>query len=207
VARQHRSPGTTFLFQVYLFNHHHLLFTLKIKKMKRFNQLKFTIAFAVLLFFTVGCNQKASDEAPGAQPESAQANTSKPDPAKLKEEIQAQETAWANADNARDTKTVAAFYADDAVTFGNNQPMIAGRAAIEKDIEAYVGKRPKGSTVSYDVMDVFGCDDYATETGKITKKDSTGKTFYTGKYMAVWEKRDGKWLCIRDIANDDEKQK
>src|SRR5690349_17190047 len=168
--------------------------------MKRFNQLKFAIAFAALLLFTIGCNQKASDETPGAQPESAETHSTKTDPARLKEEIQALETAWANADNARDTKTVAAFYADDAVTLGNNQPLISGHAAIEKDIETYVGKRPKGSTVSYDVIDVFGCDNYATETGKITKKDSTGKPFYTGKYMAVWEKRDGKWLCIRDIA-------
>jgi uncharacterized protein (TIGR02246 family) len=176
-------------------------------KMKRFNQLNFVIAFTAIFFLAIGCNQTSSDNASGVQAENNQMNASKPDPAKLKEEIQAQETAWANADNARDTKTVAAFYADDAVSLGNNQPMITGHAAIEKDVEAYVGKRPKGSTVSYDVMDVFGCDNYATETGKITKKDSTGKTFYTGKYMAVWEKRDGKWICIRDISNDDEKQK
>jgi hypothetical protein len=34
---------------------------------------------------------------------------------------------------------------------------------------------------------------------------AAGKTFYTGKYMAAWEKRDGEWVCIHDIANDDVK--
>jgi len=35
--------------------------------------------------------------------------------------------------------------------------------------------------------------------------DAAGKVTATGKYMAVWEKRDGKWLCIRDIGNEDAK--
>lgn len=175
--------------------------------MKRLNQLKFATAFAVLFFFLTGCNQTANDETSGVKPDSTQNTTTKADPAKLKEEIQAQETAWSNADNARDIKAVTAFYADDAVSLGNNQPMMVGHAAIEKDVEAYVGKRAKGITTSYDVMDVFGCDNYATEVGKTTRKDSTGKIVYTGKYMAIWEKRDGKWVCIRDIANDDVKEK
>lgn len=55
-------------------------------------------------------------------------------------------------------------------------------------------------------MDAFGCDNYVTEVGKTIRKDSTGKTTYTGKYMALWEKRDGKWICIRDIGNYDKKE-
>ncbi len=34
-------------------------------------------------------------------------------------------------------------------------------------------------------------------------KDASGKVIRTGKYMAIWEKRDGKYICIRDIYNDD----
>jgi len=173
--------------------------------MKRLNQLKLATAFAAFFFFIIGCNETANDETSDVTPDSTQNTTT--DPAKLKEEIQAVETAWANSDNARDVKAVAAFYADDAVTLDNNQPMISGRAAIDKNVETYLGKRPKGVTTVYEAMDVFGCDDYATEVGKITRKDSTGKTIYTGKYMAVWEKRDGKWICIRDIGNDDVKEK
>jgi ketosteroid isomerase-like protein len=93
------------------------------------------------------------------------------------------------------------------VSLENNQSMITGRAAIEKNLEAYISKRKSGTTTVYDVMDAFGCDNFATEVGKITRKDSTGKIIYTGKYMAVWEKRNDQWICIRDISNDDIKEK
>jgi hypothetical protein len=85
--------------------------------------------------------------------------------------------------------------------------MLVGNAAIRKDIEASIAKRPKGTTLSYEVMDAFGCDDYATEVGKTIRKDSTGKIISTGKYMALWEKRNGKWICIRDMGNEDVKEK
>ena len=149
--------------------------------------------FAVLM---IGCNTTETKpaEAPAA-----------PDMGKVKTEIQTLETAWAAADNAGDAKALSAFYADDAVTLSNNNPMISGKDAILKDIEGGMTKKVKGVTVAYDVLDVFGDENTVTEVGKITRKDSTGKVIYTGKYMAIWERRDGKYLCIRDISNDDVK--
>jgi len=173
--------------------------------MKQFSTKRSIVCLAAM-FLIVSCNQSTADEKSKTEPQTDQVKT-KPDAAKLKAEIQELETAWANADNSRDVTALAAFYSDDAVSMANNQPMITGNAAIKKDLEASMAKRPKGSTTAYDVMDAFGCENFVTETGKITRKDSTGKTISTGKYMAVWEKRDGKWICIRDIGNDDEKEK
>ncbi|MEO7767525.1 MAG: DUF4440 domain-containing protein [Ferruginibacter sp.] len=161
----------------------------------------------IAFFFGIGCNQPAADKTPVEKADTTQAMPAKADPAKLKAAIQEQETAWANADNARDVNVVAAFYADDAVSMANNQPMLVGKAAIKKDLEASMAKRPKGATLSYDVMDAFGDDHYITEVGKIVRKDSTGKVTTTGKYMAIWENRAGKWVCIRDIGNEDKKEK
>jgi len=42
---------------------------------------------------------------------------------------------------------------------------------------------------------------------KSTIKDAAGKVISSGKYMAVWEKRNGKFICVRDIYNDDAKEK
>jgi hypothetical protein len=83
--------------------------------------------------------------------------------------------------------------------------MISGKEAIIKDMEAAMATKPKGSTIAFDVLDVFGDENTVTEVGKTTGKDSTGKVTYTGKYMAIWVKRDGKYVCIRDIGNDDAK--
>jgi uncharacterized protein (TIGR02246 family) len=173
------------------------------KKLTLFIYATVCIAF----FFVVGCNQPAADKTPAEKSDTTQAMPSKADLAKLKAAIQEQETAWSHADNARDVNAVAAFYADDAVSLANNQPMLVGNAAIKKDIEASIAKRPKGATLSYDVMDAFGDDNHVTEVGTTTRKDSTGKITTTGKYMAIWEKRAGKWVCIRDIGNEDAKEK
>lgn len=175
--------------------------------MNKVNQFKCATASVAFLFFAVGCGQTAKDETANKKSETEQATTEKADPAKLKAEIQEQETAWSVADNARDANAVAAYYADDAQSLATDKPTLVGNAAIKKDIEEGFAKRVKGSKVSYDVMDVYGSDNHVTEVGKINRMDSTGKTTSTGKYMAVWEKRDGKWLCIRDIGNEDAPKK
>ncbi len=171
------------------------------------------IAFFLILtaMFAISCSNSTTDESASKDTTAKAADAvqadAKPDMAKVKAEIQALETAWANADNARDSNAVAAFYADDAVSMGNNKPMISGKAAIQKDIAAGMAKREKGSTIAYTVLDVFGTENMPTEVGTITTKDASGKVTYTGKYMAIWEKRDGKYVCIRDIGNDDVKAK
>lgn len=176
--------------------------------MRQMKRLQLAAAFFGLFLFTTNCNQRDDDNrAPEVKPDSRETAMEKANPAKLKDEIQALETSWSNADNARDVNTVAAFYSDDAVSLSNNQPMLTGNAAIKKDVEATIAKRAKGTTVSYEVMDVYGCDNYATEVGKTIRKDSTGKIISNGKYMAIWEKRDNKWVCIRDINNEDVKEK
>ena len=174
--------------------------------MKQFTLLKCAAASLALFIITTACNQPEAEKT-DKKMETTEAVAAKPDPAKLKAEIQEQETAWAKADNARDANAVAAFYAEDAVSMANDAPMLVGSAAIKKDIETSLAKRPKGGMISYDVIDVFGGGDYATEVGKTTRKDSTGKVISTGKYMAVWEKRADKWICIRDIGNEDAKEK
>ena len=160
-----------------------------------------TICIALSLF-VIGCS------APAPKPvETPVVVETKPDMAAIKAEIQALENAWAAADNARDANAVAAFYADDALSMSNDKPTIAGKAAILADITEGFAKKAAGTTVAYEVQDVFGDENFVTEVGKSTVKDSSGKVISTGKYMAVWEKRDGKYLCIRDIYNNDAKEK
>ena len=41
------------------------------------------------------------------------------------------------------------------------------------------------------------------EIGSYRVSDSTSTAIYTGNFMAVFEKREGKYVCIRDMAASD----
>ena len=153
---------------------------------------KISTAFIGFCILAISCNQPSADKTTEAKSDSTEMMPAKTDAAQLKTEIQELETAWSNADNARDANAMAAFYADDAISMASDKPMLVGNAAIKKDIEETMAKRPKGAKITYEVMDVYGSDNYATEVGKTTRKDSTGKVTSSGKYMAIWEKRNGK---------------
>ena len=170
--------------------------------MKKLNYSLIATICVALSFFVIGCSAPAPKQA-----ETPVVVETKPDMAALKAKIQALENAWAAADNARDANALAAFYADDAISMADDKPMLVGKAAILKEIEEGMTKKVQGSTVTYEVMDVFGDENFVTEVGKGIHKDAAGTVISSGKYMAVWEKRDGKYICIRDIYNDDTKEK
>ncbi len=129
-----------------------------------------------------------------------------PDKEAVKAEIQALETAWAEAANARDVDAELAFYADDAVSIEPYKPdMLVGKAAIRKRIEAEKAEKKEGQTSSFETLEVFGDGNTVTEIGRITAKDANGKVIYSGKYMAIWEKRNGRYVVVRDIYSSDAK--
>lgn len=128
-----------------------------------------------------------------------------PDMSNIKAEIQALNTAWANAANARDAATILDLHADDAVSMPDDAPALVGKAAIQKDMEADFASSRIRKTVTYETVDVFGDENRVTETGTVTARDATGKVAYTEKYITLWEKRNGRWQIIRDIYNHDSK--
>lgn len=163
--------------------------------------------FAACVFMFASCQdaeKKEAAEATTAAPAAA-AEPAKPDMAKIKADIQAIETAWAAAQNAKDVKTLIALYSDDAVSMPDGEPMLNGKAAIQKKMEADFAKPAKYASVAFETMDVYAQGDVVTEVGKTTYKDAAGKTIGGGKYFAIFKNVDGKYLCIREIYNQDSK--
>ncbi len=122
---------------------------------------------------------------------------------KIKKEIQAAEHAFGKAFSAKDLDALAAMYTDDAISMADQAPMMVGRDAIRKNMERDLSRMPNGFTAIFETLDVYGDANTVTETGKATYKDSAGKTFYTAKYISVWQKQGGKYLIVRDIYNGD----
>jgi uncharacterized protein (TIGR02246 family) len=113
--------------------------------------------------------------------------------------------AWAAAFNAGDADALAAMYWDDAVLQPPGAPSATGRAAIREFLAAdSAAARAAGMTMNIPeagAVDVSG--DLAYEAGTYSVTDSSGATVDTGKYIGVFQKRDGKWLYIRDTWNSD----
>ena len=167
------------------------------------NIFKLTMLGLAISLFTIGCNSQPDKKTEKEQAIMAEPVEAKADMGKIKAEIQALESAWAAADNARDVNGVLAFYSDDAISLSNNEPMTIGKVAILMEVEKGLTKKGEGETVAYNTLEVFGDENTVTEIGTSISKDASGKVIRTGKYMAIWEKRNGKYVCIRDIYNSD----
>ena len=171
--------------------------------MNKMNFFKLAMLSLAISIFTIGCNSQPDKKTEMEATVTAEPVLAKADMASIKAEIQALESDWAAADNARDAIAIAAFYSDDAISMSNNAPITVGKAAIQKETEESLAKRTQGETVAYETLEVFGDGNTVTEIGTAISKDAAGKVTRTGKYMAIWEKRDGKYICIRDIYNSD----
>ncbi len=119
---------------------------------------------------------------------------------KLKVEIQAMEDAFAAGEKAKDVDAVAAYYADDATSFNRNEPPSVGMAAIKEKIAKGFAKDTAGNYNVYKVVDLFAEGNTATEIGSWTQFDSAGTQMENGYYMSYFQKRDGKYLCVRDMS-------
>jgi len=96
-----------------------------------------------------------------------------------------------------------AMYTDDAISMTDGAPSLNGKAAILAYQEAEFAKSPAGLNSTYTVQDVYGDGETVTEVGTGVTKDASGAVVRTGKYVAIWKKMDGKYLCIREIYNSD----
>ena len=113
--------------------------------------------------------------------------------------------AWFTAYKAGDADGVAALYADDAVL---NAPGVAparGRAPIREALAKDIASSSEGGITLTPApkSEVGVSGDLAWEWNTFTATDKAGATVDVGKYVTVFERKDGKWLIIRDIWNSD----
>jgi uncharacterized protein (TIGR02246 family) len=121
------------------------------------------------------------------------------------DEVRAVNVAWNKAYNAGDSDGVVALYAEDAVLLAPGAPPARGRASIKdtiaKDIAALAAA---GLTATDDPMgDVAESGDLAWQSGGYKITDKSGAVAETGKFLTVFERKNGKWLIVRDTWNSD----
>ena len=146
--------------------------------------------FFCMMFLLISCAGKTAEPAVVIDKE------------QIKKEIQAKEDEFAALYNNAEVKDIG-YYADDAITFFQNTPAIVGKAAIvdflKSDLVANTNK------ISFKTNEVFvsGDANQVLEVGYFTVVDSTNTPINSGNYMSLFEKRDGKYVCVRDMSASD----
>jgi ketosteroid isomerase-like protein len=151
---------------------------------------KTTKLFTVLAFFIFiisACSTKEKEE-------------EALDMEQVKIEIQALEDAYAAGEKAKDAAAVANYYSENAVSYSRNKEPIKGKAAIQESIAMSIASDTTGNYNVYKIVDLFAAGDTAVEVGSWTEFDVDGNELQNGNYMSYFEKRDGKYLCVRDMS-------
>jgi len=144
-----------------------------------------------ILMLMISCNSK--DET---------STTTAVDKEQIKKEIQAKEDAFAELYNTGELRNIG-YYADDATTFFQNRPPLVGKEAIVEFYKSAISST--SNKISFTSKDIFISNDgnQVVEIGFFKVVDSTNTPINTGNYMSLFEKRDGKYVCVRDMSASD----
>jgi len=138
-------------------------------------------------------------------------NTQKEEPAtaavvvdkeQIKKEIQNKENEFAATYNAGELKNIG-YYADDAKVFYQNRKPLEGKEAIvgflESDINGNTNK------IAFTTNEVFPSNDgnQVIEIGSFKVVDSANTAINSGSYMVLFEKREGKYVSVREMSASD----
>ena len=124
------------------------------------------------------------------------------DKEQIKKEIQAKEDEFADLYNTGVLKDIG-YYADDAITFLQNRPALVGKEAIVEFLKSDIST--SSNKISFKTNEVFVSNDgnMVVEVGHFTVVDSTNTGINKGNYMSLFEKRNGKYVCVRDMSASD----
>ena len=119
----------------------------------------------------------------------------------IRAEIQKLEDGYAAAMNAKSIDGLADYYASDAQSYLTGNSLVSGEEAILAATKSDFEKLGKDAKVEYTMTDLFISTDgeQVVETGSYRLSDNSTSLKRKGNFMAVFEKRDGKYVCIRDI--------
>lgn len=157
------------------------------------NKILNGLLLGTMLISMLACNQKKEEEKPVVVVDKEQ----------IKKEIQAKEDEFAATYNSGEIKKIG-YYADDAVSYYQHRKPLVGKQAIGDFLMADLGAN--SNKISFKTNDVFVSNDgnQVVESGAYTVTDSVTKTVInSGNYLSLFEKRDGKYVCVRDMSASD----
>lgn len=112
---------------------------------------------------------------------------------------------WVDAIAARDTAAIVNVYAADGLFMGPNAPQAEGADAIREAWAGVLGLPNVSLTFSPSSIHVSNDVSMAYDVGtyELAYDGPNGRVEDNGKYLVVWEFRDGEWKVVADMFNTD----
>ena len=142
---------------------------------------------------------------------SAACNTKKEEPVvtpvdkeQIKKMIQDKENHYAQLYMAGDLGKLD-YYADDAIVYAQNKPPLIGKDSIQEYLKEGLEASSPGNKISFITEDIFVFNDanQVLEVGSFRLVDSVDVLINSGHYMILFEKRDGKYVSVREMSTSD----
>jgi ketosteroid isomerase-like protein len=126
------------------------------------------------------------------------------DKEQIKKEIQAREDEFASVYNSGEMRNIG-YYHDDATSFPQNHAPLVGKKAIIEYLVAHMDSLAQTHKISFKTNEVLVSNDgeQVLEIGYYSVVDAANTPVNTGNYMCVFVKRDGKYVCLRDMSTSD----
>jgi ketosteroid isomerase-like protein len=156
------------------------------------NKIVNGMLFVCITSLVFACNEKKEETTAASVVDKEQ----------IKNEIQAKEDEFSKLYNAGEVKDIG-YYADDAMSFFQNRAPLVGKdsivAFLKSDLISNTDK------ISFKTNEVFvsGDGNQVVELGYFKVVDSANNAMNTGNYMSLFEKRNGKYVCVRDMSASD----
>jgi len=119
--------------------------------------------------------------------------------------VEAVSMKWEQAAKARDLEAVMTVFAENAITYPDDQMPAVGLAAIRTSIEEGWKEMPEAA-IDWETTSVHvsAAGDMAWERGTWTfDPDGAGKAeAETGEYLTIYEKVGGEWKVVADMGSD-----
>ena len=162
-------------------------------------RLRLTLVCGVCLLLAA-CSIETSDDSSLRQPNAVQIQPDDPTWSDIAKANHAFTSAW----NSGAASKLASPYTTDGKYMDEGIPAAVGRDAIERVFESHF-KQFGRTNLSLASVSIWRFGSSLEEEGVLEEKAADGTIIDDGKYIVLWEKRGGKWLLHRDIANSNTK--
>jgi len=152
------------------------------------NMIVKMVPFGCIISLLFACNDKVQSSAV--------------DKEQIKKEIQAKEDSFAAVYNSGQLRSIG-YYADDATSFFQNTAPLVGKEAIKDFLLSDLASNT--DKISFQTNEIFPSNDgnLVVEIGHFKVVDSANNPVNSGNYITVFQKRNGKYVAVRDMSASD----